>query len=271
MTHAPPDVPDPSDTLRAQQFALARHLRDPERHPPPPGIEDRRLAVYRNLFHDNIRSLLSGNFPVIRRTLGEDGWRALVREFFARHRSRTPLFTEIGREFVRFLEDRAGDAADDPPWLPELAHYEWVELALQIADDEPPPHDAIDDDDTDVSRQALLDGVPVVSPLAWALAYRWPVHRIGAHFRPVQPPAAPTLVLVRRDADGAVRFSELSPLVYRLLEILGDNDARSGHDCLRQLAAEAGVQDSGSFLAEGAAMLQRLHAEGTILGTRHSP
>ncbi|MEZ0469950.1 DNA-binding domain-containing protein [Luteimonas salinilitoris] len=262
-------MPDPSDTLRAQQFALARHLRDPERHPPPPGIEDRRLAVYRNLFHDNIRSLLSGNFPVIRRTLGEDGWRALVREFFARHRSRTPLFTEIGREFVRFLEDRAGDAVDDPPWLPELAHYEWVELALQIAGDEPPPHDTVDDADAAAgSRQALLDAVPVVSPLAWALAYRWPVHRIGPRFRPLQPPAAPTLVLVRRDADGTVRFSELSPLVYRLLEILGSSDACSGRDCLRQLAAEAGAPDSEPFLAEGAAMLQRLHAERTLLGIR---
>lgn len=260
-------MPDPSETLRVQQFALARHLRDPERHPPPPGIEDRRLAVYRDLFHDNIRSLLSGNFPVIRRTLGEDGWRALVREFFARHRSRTPLFTEIGREFIRFLEGRADDAVDDPPWLPELAHYEWVELALQIAADELPWHDPVDQVD---ARSVLLDDVPVVSPLAWALAYRWPVHRIGPDFRPSLPPETPTLMLVRRDTDGEVRFSELSPLVYRLLEILGGG-ARSGRECLRQLAAEAGAPDSGPFLDEGAAMLQRLHAEGTLLGTRHSP
>ncbi|NZA26018.1 putative DNA-binding domain-containing protein [Luteimonas sp. SJ-92] len=258
-------MPDPFETLRAQQFALARHLRDPGRHPPPPDIEDRRLAVYRDLFHNNIRSLLSGNFPVIRRTLGEDDWRALVREFFARHRSRTPLFTEIGREFVRFLEGRAEQAVGDPPWLPELAHYEWVELGLQIAADELPPHDPVAADD---APAALLDGIPVVSPLAWALAYRWPVHRIGPQFRPLQPPEAPTLMLVRRDAAGEVRFSALSPLVYRLLEILGGNEAHSGSECLGQLAAEAGAPDAEPFLSEGAAMLERLHDEGTLLGVR---
>ncbi len=127
-----------ADTLQDQQFALSRHLRDPS-HPPPPGIEERRLAIYRDLFFNNIESLLAGNFPVIRQTLGDDAWRRLVRSFYARHRSQTPLFPEIAREFIRFLETRTGDG--EPPWLRELAHYEWVELALQIADDATPPHD----------------------------------------------------------------------------------------------------------------------------------
>ncbi|WP_407351460.1 DUF2063 domain-containing protein [Luteimonas sp. R10] len=261
-------MPDPSDTLRAQQFALARHLRDPERHPPPPGIEDRRLAVYRNLFHDNIRSLLSGNFPVIRRTLGEDGWRALVREFFARHRSRTPLFTEIGREFVRFLEGRAGDAADDPPWLPELAHYEWVELALQISEAE--LEDVAFDPLGDMAHAAetLLDRAPVLSPLAWPLAYRWPVHRIGPGHQPRTVPENPTLLLLHREPDGRVRFSELSPLVHRLVERLGQHPAASGREQLRALAVEAGAGDAEPFLAEGAALMVRMASTGVIAGTR---
>lgn len=165
-----------ADTLQDQQFALSRHLRDPS-HPPPPGIEERRLAIYRDLFFNNIESLLAGNFPVIRQTLGDDAWRRLVRSFYARHRSQTPLFPEIAREFIRFLETRTGEG--DPPWLRELAHYEWVELALQIADDATPPHDP---------RGDLLADVPVVSPFVWALAYQWPVHRIGPDFQPDLPP-----------------------------------------------------------------------------------
>ena len=125
-----------ADTLQDQQFALSRHLRDPS-HPPPPGIEERRLAIYRDLFFNNIESLLAGNFPVIRQTLRDDAWRRLVRSFYARHRSQTPLFPEIAREFIRFLETRTGDG--DPPWLRELAHYEWVDLALQIARAATPP------------------------------------------------------------------------------------------------------------------------------------
>jgi hypothetical protein len=247
-------------SLRAQQFALSRHLRDPGAAPPPEGIEDRRVGVYRDLLRNNIRSLLAGNFPVIRRTLDEARWDALVQAFFAGHRSRTPLFTEIGREFIAFLEARAAGDGDDPPWLAELAHYEWVELALQISDALPPTGLVPEGD--------LLHSVPVVSPQAWALAYRWPVHRIGPDYWPQTPPQAPTLLLVRRDASGEIRFAQLSPLAFRLLEMLAANDQASGRDLLRALATEAGAADIDAFVAEGAAMLARMRDEGTVLGTR---
>ena len=242
--------------LRDQQFALARHVRDPARNAPPPGIEERRLAIYRDLFYNSIEGLLAGNFPVIRKTLGDTQWHALVRAFYAEHRCRTPLFTEIGREFIQFLDLRTGDG---PPWLHELAHYEWVELALQIADDALPPHDPGGD---------LLAGKPVPSPLAWALAYCWPVAHIGPDFQPDVAPAAPTLLLVRRDAEGDVHFSELSPLVYRLLQLLGDDTIASGNVALQMLATEAGAADPAGFMQEGTAMLQRLHHEGVVLGTQ---
>lgn len=246
---------DPADRLREQQFALARHVRDPGANPPPPGIEARRLAVYRDLFYNSIEGLLAGNFPVIHRTLGARRWHALVRAFYAGYRCQTPLFTEIGREFVRFLELREPDP--EMPWLHELAHYEWVELALQIAEDVLPAHVAAGD---------LLAGAPVCSPLAWALAYRWPVQRIGPDVQPTEPPAAPTLLLVRRDAEGDVHFSELSPLVWRLLALLGEAP-RTGREALEALAVEAGATDTAGFMAEGAAMLRRLQDEGVILGT----
>lgn len=244
--------------LHDQLHGFAAHLRDPSTHAPPPGIEDRRLAVYRELFLNNIRSLLAGNFPVLRKTLGDDAWLALVRDFHARHRSATPLFPEIGQEFLRFLQRRQDEAAGDPAWLVELAHYEWVELALQIADDAPPAHDPDGD---------LLAGIPVPSPFAWPLAYRWPVHAIGPGCTPAEAPPEPTLLLVRRDADGNVRFSELSPLVYRLLQLLGEEDGRSGRQLLAQLADEAQVGERDAFLQQGCAMLTRLREEGTLLGT----
>ncbi|MGH8027545.1 MAG: HvfC family RiPP maturation protein [Pseudoxanthomonas sp.] len=246
-----------AETLQRQQFELAAHLRDPDAHAPPPGLEDRRLAIYRDLFFNNIEGLLSGNFPVIRKTLTEQRWRPLVREFYAQHRSHTPLFAEIGREFIRFLQERAERKTDDPAWLAEMAHYEWVELGLQIADDEIPVHDAGGD---------LLAGVPVLSPMAWALAYAWPVQRIGPEYQPEAPPDAPTLLLVRRDAQYDIRFAEISPLVYRLIEILRSGEG-SGRQALERLAEEAGAADLPAFVEQGRAMLQRMREEGTLLGT----
>ena len=50
------------ERLRQQQARLAAHVRDPDHEAPPPGIEDRRLQVYRELFFDNVCGLLAGMF-----------------------------------------------------------------------------------------------------------------------------------------------------------------------------------------------------------------
>ena len=252
-------APEAPTRLRAQQFALTRHLRDPQGQPAPAGIEERRLAIYRDLLFNNVESLLAGNFPVIHRLLGESAWKSLVREFFRDHRCQTPLFPELPREFLRFLEARASNEPPLPenPFLLELAHYEWVELALQIAQAQTPPHDA---------QGSLLDGAPVLSALAWPLAYRWPVHRIGPEYQPTAVPAEPTLLLLRREDDGSVRFSLLSPLAFRLLQRLGESPGLSGQDQLLALAREAGSDDASSFLEQGRQLLEQMRAAGVILG-----
>lgn len=244
--------------LHDQLHVLAAHVRDPATHAGPPGIEDRRLAVYRELVFNNLDGLLAGTFPVIRRILGDTGWQALLRRFLVGHRSETPLFTRLGLEFVAFLE---ADDGDTRPWLAELAHYEWAELGLQLSDAVLPPHDPDGD---------LLGGIPLLSPLAWPLAYRWPVHRLGPDCQPAEPPPAPTLVLLRRDPGGRIHFSMLSPLLYRLLSLVGANDGRSGRALLRQLAEEAGHGDFEGFLAEALPMLARLRDEGVLPGTSPS-
>ena len=261
MTSAMP--PDMDDSFATQQDALAAHIRDPERVPPPPGIEDRRLKIYRDLFFNNVESMLAGNFPVLRRLYGDDGWQALIRTFYRDHDCQTPLFTELAREFLRYLDARADTDAghNDPPWLRELAHYEWIELALQISE-------ARSDEIAHEPHGDLLEGRPLVSPLAWPLAYAWPVHRIGPDYRPETPPGAPTLLMLRREADGTVSFHALTPLAFRLLQRLDAEPELGGREQLLALAAEAGATDLDGFLRDGAAMLARMRAEGTILGTR---
>ncbi len=235
-----------------RQAAFAAHLRDAAL-PPPPGIEPRRMALYRELFRNTMESLLAANFPVIRRTLGASRWEALVDGFHRGHRPSTPLFTELAQEFIEWL---AGQAAISPPWLPELAHYEWMELRADIDDAPPPAHDPAGDP---------VSGIPRISPQAWPLAYAWPVNRIGPDFRPETPPAEPTLLLVYRDAALKVRFAALSPLAFRLLQLIETNDDATGADILRQLAAEAGRCADPEFLAEAERMLRRLREEGSVL------
>jgi hypothetical protein len=243
------------DLLREQQFTMARHLRDPDAHAPPPGIEERRLRIYRELFFNAIESLLAGGFPVIRQTLGEAGWKALVRAFYARHRSRTPLFPQVAGEFVEYLDMHA---SEDMllPWLPELAHYEWVEQALFVSDATIPPHDRDGD---------LIEGVPVLSPLALPLAYRWPVSEIGPGQVPKQAPKEATTLLVHRDAQGEVRFTKIAPLVHRLLEMIRSH-ARTGREHLALLAREIGA-DPEQLRALALPVLEQLRIDGVVPGT----
>jgi uncharacterized protein len=264
-----------AQTLAAEQDALAAYIRDPERVAPPAGIEPRRLKIYRELFFNNVESLLANGFPVIRKTIdsidGDAGWERMIRAFFREHGSRTPLFPELPREFMRWLEARAerqdaGEALDPPlpPWLQELAHYEWVELALQLSDAS--PADIAHDPEGD-----LLEGRPLLSPLAWPLAYAWPVHQLGPDHLPEAPPELPTLLLLRREPDGSVSFHALTPLTFRLLQRLDEQPALSGREQLLALAFEAGAADAEAaeaFLGQGAAMLAQMRAEGTISGTR---
>lgn len=245
---------------RALQYAFAAYLRDPVQTPPPTGIEQRRLDVYAELVFNNVESLLSSNFPVIRTLYDQVGWRDLVRGFLRDHRAHTPHFPEIGREFIDFIGTRHVAGAGDPPFLPELAHYEWAELALAFDPKEidAVPHDAGGDP---------VSGVPVVSPLAWIFAYRFPVHRIRADWRPDAAPNAPTVLLLVRNRADTVRFIEINPLTQLLLERLQENTTASGLVCLDALLAEIAPQDTVTLRAAGIAVLHDLQANEAILGT----
>ncbi|WP_043202025.1 HvfC family RiPP maturation protein [Pseudomonas putida] len=230
-----------NETLREQQHTLARYLRDPQHNAPPPGVEARRLKVYRELFYGAIEGLLGGSFPVMRQALGEQRWHARVRDFYASYRSQTPLFTEIAEVFVDYLQSVELDA----PWQLELAHYEWIESQLYLSDAEDQVHDPAGD---------LLNGEPLLSCVARVLAYRWPVERIGADYQPTIAPETPTLLLVYRDAGLQVRFARLAPLAYRLL-------------ALEQGIGRARLEALGGDLQQGLVLLEGLREQGVIIGT----
>ena len=248
--------------LRAQQLAFAAHLRDPEHAPAPGGIEDRRMAIYRELFYNSVEDLLAGNFPVIRRLRGDAAWHALIRDFYREHRCQTPLFTEIGRELLRYLEQRQADDRGDPPFLLELAHYEWVELALSLDQSDPATLQADADGD-------LLGGVPLLSPLAWPLAYRYPVQQIRADYQPDSPPDTPTFLLVVRTGRDEIQFKAIDALGFHLLQALGSNEAGlSGRELLQGMAEQAAVPDVDAFMNSAARLLQQLREREVILGTQ---
>lgn len=253
-------APESRPAFQQLQYRFAAHLRDPEAHAPIAGIEERRLKIYRDLFFNNIENLLGTGFPVIKRILGEHDWRHLVRRFYAEHQSHTPLFPELGREFQRYLQARAERGESDRPFLVELAHYEWAELALALDEHE------IDRIEHDPDGDVLL-GAPVVSPLAWLLQYRFAVHKISASFLPEVAAEHPTLLVVSRKRNDDIVFTELNPLSFKLLEVMKANPGVSGLDVIEALIDALGVADRGPMIEAAKVSLLRFRQRDILLGT----
>jgi hypothetical protein len=245
-----------------KQYAFAAHLRDPAHAPAPAGIEDRRLAVYRSLFFNNLYNLLSTMFPVLKKIHSDDRWRYMIREFMKHHKAKTPYFLQLPEEFLAFLKEEYAADAGDYPFLAELAHYEYVELALSVETADNSAFDGDPDGD-------LLAGVPVKSELAWTFAYRYPVHRIAPDYLPEAPAEQPVYLSIYRRSDDKVRFLELNAVTAALLDAIDNNDGtKSGEELLRSLAQTIHFPNVDALLTHGKAALEEMRQLEILIGAR---
>lgn len=249
------------EALASLQTSFAAHIRNPQAVAAPEGIEDRRMAIYRDLFFNNIRGFISGNFPVLKTLFTEAQWSRLCREFYSEYRCHTPLFPELPREFLQYLQDYRQDHEGDPPFMLELAHYEWVELVLSL--------DEAEIDNIEVNADGdLLSGIPVLSPLAWPLSYQYPVHRICVDYQPETLPDEPTHLLVWRQQDFSIKFMQLNEISMLLLQTMKKEPNLSGLDLLTTCAGIINHPKPEVVIQGGTTLLHELKAKQVILGTR---
>lgn len=252
---------DPQADFIKTQYAFTAHIRDPDKNQVPDGIEDRRMKIYRELFYNNIEGFISSAFPVLKEIYSDDHWHKMVRDFFIRHRCQTPYFLEISEEFLSYLQNSRMSQPEDPAFLLELAHYEWVELALMISEEN------IDMQGIDANGD-LLSSHPVLSPLAWSLAYQYPVHKIGPDYLPDTLPDAPSYLVVYRNRNDKVEFMEVNPVTARLLQLLIEHESMTGQQALEQIATELQTTDLQLIVNAGLDAMQQLQKEGIILGSK---
>ncbi len=244
-----------------KQYEFAAHIRDPETNPAPAGVEDRRMDIYRGLFFRNIESFIAKGFPVLRKLYNDADWEQLVRNFYSRHQSHSPHFIEISQEFLQYLQHEHQSRDCDPPFLLELAHYEWVELALSVSTE------TIDMSGIDPNAD-LLQAPPAISPLAWQLSYRWPVQLLGPEHRPQEPPAEPTHLVVYRDRNDQIRFVSINAVTARLLQLIQEQPELSGLEALQKIANEMQHPNPDVVIDGGRRTLEQLKEQGIISGVR---
>lgn len=240
------------------QFAAA--IRDPAL-PLLAGVTPERMAVYQELFFNNLLNFVSSAFPVLSTLYSESQWHAKARLFFQSSNLHSPYFLDIAESFLNWLQQQQL-APEDPPFLLELAHYEWIELYLATAHRQ--CHlPLLTQTEANVEAQ-LATSELAMDELALLLCYQYPVSQISTKFRPAQPAAAPSLLLVYRDLDDEIKFMALNQLSASLLQLLINTPGARLAELTTSLQTLA-PQLTNQQIGEGALqLLQDLAKKGVI-------
>ncbi|MEM7304899.1 MAG: putative DNA-binding domain-containing protein [Pseudomonadota bacterium] len=252
-------MPDSHQNFKDVQYQFTAHIRDPENNPAPEGIEDRRMEIYRGLLYRNIEGFVSNGFPIIRKMYSDEDWHKMIRDFICNHQSHSPYFKEIALEFINYLTEEREPQAEDPIFLNELAHYEYLEIFLRFADAEI-NWDSIDKDGD------LMNGKVVLSPFMQLNRYQYPVHNIPVLKEIESPPEVPTFLLVYRDQNDEVGFMEVNPMTARLIELISEHSELTGKEILLQLAREIPDLNENVVLHGGHTTYTELKQKDIILG-----
>lgn len=240
-------------TFQTHQAAFAAYIRNPAKNLLPIGAKPERMEMYRELFFNNIEGFLSANFPVLRSLFDEKTWCDFVQDFFANHVCTTPHFSEIPEEFLAYLQNER-KKQDDLPFLTELAHYEWVEMALSIS------HETVEKHEFENLTTSKLK----LSPLAVALAYQFPVHKISAQFVPLES-EQPIFLIVYRNENDVVQFLEITPLTFQLLQLIENTPQQLAENYFVELVNLAPTFTLETLKEKGLEILEDFVKRGVIV------
>jgi hypothetical protein len=204
--------------------SFAAALGDPAAPPPAAtrGRRDapdvRRFAVYRNNVAVGLIAALEARFPVTRRILGAESFRAIARAYAQTRKPRSPILIAYGDDFPAHLETLGVERG-----VAELARLEnaWVE-AYHAA--EAPA--VVLDDLARLDPAALADMRVTLHPATRLLAFAtpagslWAAHQEGAEPLDRPTPQAEDALIARPHADVTVRI--LPPSGYAFATRLRD-------------------------------------------------
>lgn len=240
-------------SFQHHQAEFAAYIRNPDKNPLPTGAKPARMAMYRELFFNNINGFLTANFPVLHNLFEPSDWQHLVQDFFANHICNTPHFSEIPEEFLAYLQNQKSQKTIFP-FAFELAHYEWVEMALSIS------HEIFEKMPVENVMQSKLK----ISPLACVLAYQFPVQKICREFMPQQS-EQPTFLIVYRNENDAVQFLDITPLTFQLLQFIENEPEQAAENYLIKMKDVAPTVAITILKENGQHVLEDLARRGVVI------
>lgn len=242
-------MPVPTDTsFLKTQLAFAQHIRNPDAEIDTliNNIEPRRLKVYSELFYNNINNFVSSNFPVLNSIINTDIWDKLIRLFMIEHRCKSPIFAEIGEEFIQFLESEALENSELQDLLPEftleLAYYEWMELQVSIDQKTINWLPVLNNIEQNLSKQFY------VSQLSSLGSFSYPVQNICEEFIPGEAEKQDSYILVYRNREQEINFISLAPVAAMLYQNLSQQVNKSAQETIENLHEQLNFNNLDEFV-----------------------
>lgn len=213
-----------------------------------------RLDIYRDQYLARMDEALSGDFPGVKRCLGEDAWDQLVHDYVEAHPSRSYTLNRLGDHFAAYLADR-----------PDLRRGAFVRDLARL---EQAVTEVFDAPQTPVLQP---EQVAAVAPQAWDGARLLPVsalrilalgHNVDDYLEAVQAEAETLPSTARKNTwvvvfrhDFHMHRQALSRPQYDMLSALADGTPLG--TAFRALARRKSVRDGevagwfGTWIAHG--------------------
>ena len=196
--------------------AFAAALNAPASPPPDDtygreGVPDaKRFSVYRNNVAASLIGAMEARFPVTRRLVGEEFFRAMARAYTARHKPASAVIIHYGASFADFIA--AFEPARVVAYLADVARFEnaWVE-AYHSAEAEPlglTALAAINPERITGLRFAFHPAVRLLRS-QFPVGSIWAGHQGGSDVTPPHEWIGEATLITRPDADVLVRILPL--------------------------------------------------------------
>ncbi len=180
---------------------------------PIPGVREKRAQQYRSLVYNIIDDTLQASLPLTFNLLTIEEWDNFVNDFFTHHNCKTPLLWRLPKEVHEFVVGTDYPLLHQYPFLPELLWFEWLEIELFMMEDKAAGFSLEGD---------LLSDALIINPEHHLQYFSYPVHTTIATEIKERDKSHFFLGLHRDPELGKVLFTQLSPLLARMLEILGE-------------------------------------------------
>lgn len=171
-------------------------------------FDQERLAIYQELLLNNLHEVVNPCFPVLRSILPTEIWWNTLKNFIKVYPVSSPIFHRLPFFLVQYLKQHP---IDNYPFAYELAHYEWIELEVELIEYQ----EVI----TKIEPADLLSQVWQLSKAARLLAYDYPVDQISIDYQP-QEQSKTYIVVYQKQQQ--VHFLKLNELSFQLLTAMFD-------------------------------------------------